>query len=112
MYTDAFGSGDVTRLQEAFHEDAWIFYTDQDGALLRCLISDCFAGWATPPKAHIDGRIISVIQAGDIANVILGFDDTDNPSNCWVDLHNLIRVDGIWKITNKSATHASRAGGN
>jgi hypothetical protein len=43
--------------------------------------------------------------------VLLGFDDVDEPANTWVDLHNLIRVDGVWKITNKTATHTSRAGG-
>ena len=110
LYTEAFGTGDVAMLQEAFHEDAWIFFTDQAGTLFTYLISDCFEEWATPSRAHIEGRIISVSQAGDVANVVLGIDDLHNPSNCWVDLHNLIRVDGVWEITNKTATHTNRAG--
>jgi len=48
-------------------------------------------------------------QAGDVANVILGFDNADDPSDSWVDLHTLLRINGIWKITNKTATHSSRA---
>jgi hypothetical protein len=111
LYTDAFGAGDVTAFEEAFHADAWIFFTHPDGSLFKSPIRECFEGWATP-QARIDGRIISVTQAGDIANVLLGFDNVDEPTNSWVDLHNLIRVDGIWKITNKTATHTSRAGGN
>jgi hypothetical protein len=111
LYTEAFGTGDVTMLEEAFHPDAWIFFTHPDGSLFTSLISDCFEGWVAPPHSRIDCRIIAVAQAGDIANVLLGFDDVNEPSNSWVDLHNLIRVDGSWKITNKTATHVSRAGG-
>ena len=51
-------------------------------------------------------------QAGDIANVLLGWDDPDQNADSWVDLQNLIRLDGVWKITNMTATHSSRAGGN
>jgi hypothetical protein len=36
--------------------------------------------------------------------------DTDTgPEDCWVDIHSLLRIDGTWKIMNKTATHASRA---
>jgi hypothetical protein len=111
LYTDAFGTGDATMLQEAFHPDAWIFFTWPDGSLFTSRISDCFQDWTAPPHHRIDGRIIAVTQAGDVANVLLGFDDLDDASNSWVDLHNLVRVGGSWKITNKTATHASRAGG-
>lgn len=110
LYTDAFNTGDVTMLEEAFHADAWIFFTHPDGSLFTSRISDCFKDWTTSPQPRIEGRIISVTQAGDIANVLLGFDNVDEPSDSWVDLHNLIRVDGVWKITNKTATHTSRAG--
>jgi hypothetical protein len=111
LYTDAFGTGDVAKLEEAFHQDAWIFFTHPDGSLFKSRISDCFEEWTTPPNDRITCRVVSVTQAGDIAGVLLGFDNIDEPSNSWVDLHNLIRVDGVWKITNKTATHTSRAGG-
>jgi hypothetical protein len=55
------------------------------------------------------GRVISVTQAGDIASVLLGFDNADDLSDGWVDLHTLLRIDGAWKIMNKTATHCSRA---
>jgi methylglyoxal synthase len=51
-----------------------------------------------------------VTQAGDIASVLLAFEDAEDPANRWVDLHALLRVAGVWKITNKTATHLSRAG--
>jgi len=58
-----------------------------------------------------NGRVISVSQEGDIANVLLGWDRPDDAANSYVDLHNLIRLDGVWKITNKTATHVSSAAG-
>ena len=97
--------------EAAFHDHAWIFYTDADGTLVKGLIKDSFEGWAKPAMGRADGRIISVTQAGDIASVLVGWDRPDDMANSYVDLHNLIRLDGQWKITNKTATHSSRAGG-
>lgn len=111
LYSDAFGADDVAMFEEAFHEDAWIFYTAEDGSLTRCPIKDCFAEWAQPTMGRAHGRVISVTQAGDIANVVLGWDRPEDMANSYVDLHNLIRLNGTWKITNKTATHTSRAGG-
>ena len=68
----------VSKFREAFHEDAWIFFTGQDGALHKALLADYFEKWATPPPAKIAGRIISVTQAGDVASVLLGFDDVSD----------------------------------
>jgi Putative lumazine-binding len=111
IYTDSFGACDPKAFEGAFHPDAWIFFTDAAGTLFTSRLLDCFEDWARPPKVDVTGRIISVAQAGDVANVLLGFDVADNADGCWVDMHNLIRVDGVWKITNKTATHTSRAAG-
>jgi hypothetical protein len=86
-------------------------FTEADGTLVKEKIWDCLERWATPPKLDVVGRIISVTQAGDVANVVLGFDIVCHLDDSWVDLHNLIRVDGVWKITNKTATHTSRSAG-
>ncbi len=110
LYTDGFGAGDVGMFTEAFHHDAWIFFTDAAGELHKDLLLNCFEDWAEPPSAGVVGRIISVTQAGDVARVLLGF-EVPGSDDSWVDFHNLIRVDGVWKITNKTATHSSRAAG-
>ena len=109
LYVDAFNERSVAKFKEAFHEDAFIFYTDDKGALEKALISDCFEGWTRPHTFHIMCRIISVIQAGDVAVVVLGFDNSEGKSESWVDIHSLLRLDGVWKIMNKTATHNSRA---
>jgi len=44
---------------------------------------------------------------GDAASVQLSFDPKDRPYG-WIDFHNLLRINGVWKITNKTATHSSR----
>jgi hypothetical protein len=109
LYIDGFNDCDIAKFKEAFHEDAWIFFTDAKGVLHRDLLTNRFEEWATPPAANYAGRIISVTQAGDVANVLLGCDYVPDLPDSWVDFHNLLRIDGVWKITNKTATHSSRA---
>jgi hypothetical protein len=110
IYTDNWGKGDPRVFEEAFRDDARMFFTVADGTLVKMRIWDEFEHWASE-KIEVNCRIISMIQAGDIANVLLGFDIVGHPDNSWVDLHNLIRVDRVWKITNKTATHTSRSAG-
>jgi hypothetical protein len=110
IYTDSWGKGDPGVFEEAFFDDAWMFYTEADGTLVRKHIWGEFEHWAAE-KIEVTCRIISMVQAGDVANVLLGFDITGHLDDSWVDMHNLIRVNGVWKITNKTATHTSRAGG-
>lgn len=107
LYVDGF-QGDIEKLRDAFHEDAWIFAIDAEGGLGKGLVSDRFERWSTSHRP-IKGRFISVTQAGDIASVLLGFDNTEDLSDSWVDVIALMRVDGAWKITNKTAAHSSRA---
>jgi hypothetical protein len=110
LYIDGFNDADIEKFREAFHPEARITYTDRDGELHGNLIYDCIENWSSDdPGEDIHGRIIAVTQAGDVASVLLGFDYKPDPADGWVDIHNLLRMDGVWKITNKTATHASRA---
>jgi hypothetical protein len=109
LYIDGFNEGDVAKFKEAFHQSAWIFFTDAQGALHKALLTDRFEEWAAPHRDKVVCRLISVVQAGDVAVVILGFDNPEGRSSSWVDVHSLLRIDGVWKIMNKTATHNSRA---
>jgi hypothetical protein len=40
-------------------------------------------------------RIVSVIQAGDVASVVLEMHAPNDVSNAWVDIHSLLRFDGV-----------------
>ncbi len=102
LYLDGFNDNNISLFKEAFDEDAWIFYVDADGLLHKRVISECFEGWAAPPSSNVKGRIMSVTHMGDAAGVVLLFGDN------WIDFHSLLRINGVWKITNKTATHSSR----
>jgi hypothetical protein len=105
LYIDGFNDNDVRKFKEAFHEDAWIFYIDADGTLHQNLISESFEKWATPGSGVV-GRFISVTQVGDAAAVQLSWDIAKSAG--YIDFHNLLRINGVWKITNKTATHSNR----
>ena len=113
LYIDGFNDHDINKFGEAFHEDAWIFYIDAEGNLIKYLIAEKLEQWAAPSKwreehGPVVGRIISVTQVGDAASVQISFDRTLDQSEGWIDFHNLIRINGVWKITNKTATQSSR----
>ena len=108
LYTDGCGSHRPEMLAEAFHPSARISVTLPDGTLEEYLIADAYDEWAGE-DVQVSARIIAVIQAGDVACVVLGYDVDDDKAECWVDIHSLLRLDGTWKIMNKTATHASRA---
>jgi len=58
------------------------------------------------PSWGVVGRFISATQVGDAASVQLSWDR--EKSSGWIDFHNLLRINGVWKITNKTAAHSSR----
>ena len=108
LYIDGFNDNDIGKFREAFHEDAWMFYIDAESSLYHRPISESFETWAAPPSWDVVGRVISVTQVGDAANVQLSWDRAADKSTGWIDFHNLLKINGVWKITNKSATHSSR----
>jgi hypothetical protein len=56
------------------------------------------------------GRIISVTLVGDAASAHLNWDLEPDKSGGFLDFHSLLRlrIDGVWKITDKTATRSSR----
>jgi hypothetical protein len=113
LYLDACNENDPSKLKEAFDENAWIFFIDADGALHKGVMQERFEaallnGGLRKFRGDVVGRIISVTQVGDAAAVQLSFDSATDKSSGWIDFHNLLRINGVWKITNKTATHSSR----
>jgi hypothetical protein len=113
LYTDGVGARNPAMFREGFHPSARISWQTPDGQVHDALIADDIDrkppnGWANW-NMHVTGRILTVFQAGDVAVVALGFDADTGPEDCWLDIHSLLRIDGTWKIMNKTATHASRA---
>src|SRR5580698_2928085 len=106
LYIDGFNQNDAGKFREAFHPDAWIFYVDAEGKTHANKISDNFEQWASRPSPGVAGRFVSVTQVGDAASVQLSFDA--EKAWGWIDFHNLLRVDGVWESTSRSAADGGR----
>ena len=115
LYLDAYNENDLSKLKEAFDENAWIYFIDADGILHKGVMCERFEAALLRNDSrfrnwlgNVVGRIISVTQVGDAAAVQLSVDSAADKSQSWIDFHNLQRINGVWKITNKTATHSSR----
>jgi len=118
LYIDGLNQADAGKLRECFHENAWVAWTWsggygwEDGALEQHPIQDVLEEWTSDamPKSWTH-RILSVTQAGDVASVLLEMHTADDPPGVgWVDIHALLRINGVWKDMNMTATNVSRAG--
>ena len=115
LYIDGLNEADKGKLRECFHENAWWACTTEDGSLDQHRVEDSLDNWVgdTMPKDFVH-RILSVTQAGDVASVMLEMHRAAaGPSGAalgWIDIHALLRIEGVWKDMNKTATHATRAG--
>ena len=106
LYIDGASKGDAAKLKEAFHEEAWMFgslsgqrYDVPIGQLIEMTSSQ-----PLDSDGAFRARITSVEQAGDAAIARV------EEEGCWgdvsfVDFFTLTKIDGAWKITNKTFTH-------
>jgi hypothetical protein len=106
LYIEGVRSGDAAKLREAFHPQAWMFgnlagtrYDEPIGELIALMEGQ---------PADVDGsfqtRVVSVEQVGDAAFAVLedqGFWGTLS----FTDFFTLARIDGAWKIVNKTFAH-------
>ncbi len=112
LYIDGFNQASIASFREGFHENAWWACTMPDGSLVQHPVAESLDEWVGDTFVKDwEHRILSVTQAGDVASVVLEMHSaSDGPSNGWVDIHALLRIGGVWKDMNKTATHVSRAG--
>lgn len=106
LYIDGASKGDADKLREGFHESAWM-YGAVGGQRFDMPISQMTAIVGEHPLDS-DGayraRITSIEQVGDAATA------TVEEEGCWgnvsfVDHFTLQKIDGAWKIVNKSFAH-------
>ena len=50
LYIDGFRTGDTALFEKAFHDDAWIFFTEADGTLVKEPTTKCYQEWASSPN--------------------------------------------------------------
>ena len=109
LYLEGVRDGDATKLREAFHPDAHM-WGSMAGQRYDEPITELIALMDGQP-ADVDGsfraHITSVEQTDDTASVTLtedGFWGTVS----FVDFFSLARIDGMWKIVNKTFVHTGR----
>ena len=106
LYIDGASKGDATKLKKAFHDPAWMF-----GAIsgqrfdmpIALMIQEVTANPLDSDGGY-SARIVSVQQTSDAAIA------TVEESGCWgnlsfVDYFSLAKIDGAWKIVNKTFAH-------
>jgi hypothetical protein len=106
LYIDGASKGDAAKLNEAFHDEAWMFGS-VSGDRFDMPIAKMIELTTTQPLDSDGGfsaRITSVEQVGDAAIVRIEED------GCWgnlsfVDFFALAKIDGTWKIVNKTFAH-------
>jgi hypothetical protein len=106
LYIDGAATGDVEKLEAAFHEQAWMF-----GAMgeqrFDMPIKDFFDLAKTQPLKTDDSfeaRVVAVEQTGDAATAVVTEDGAWG-SVSFVDYFTLARIDGRWQIVNKTFAH-------
>ncbi len=106
LYIDGAAEGDVSKLKNAFHEQAWMF-GQMGGQRLDMPIADFFGLAAAQPLKTDDSfraRVTSVEQTGDAASAIVTEDGAWGTVS-FVDYFTLAKIEGDWKIVNKTFAH-------
>ena len=105
LYIDGGSTGDAEKLGEAFHESGGM-YGSVGGQRFDVPFDKLIAMFEEAPLGSdaYQARITSVEQIGDAALVRL------EEEGCWgsvsfVDWFSLAKIDGTWKIVNKTFAH-------
>ncbi len=88
---------DFNTLKKAFHETATMKYiTDEGYKEVNAL--EFFSGMKTGSRIDRKNRIAEITISGHAANARL---ELEYPDFTFVDMMNLLKIDGEWKIVNK-----------
>ncbi|MEL6537530.1 MAG: nuclear transport factor 2 family protein [Bacteroidota bacterium] len=100
-YIEGTANGELDRLRRAFHEDAALYGVNNDGTMRRIPIDTYIGYFKDGEKNDRDGKIVSVDVVNNAANVKI-----EILSGPWkyTDYLLLLKLEGEWKIINKSYT--------
>ncbi len=96
-YMEGGSNRDFNTLKKAFHETASMKYiTDEGYKEVNAL--EFFSGMKTGSRIDRKNRIAEITISGHAANARL---ELEYPDFTFVDMMNLLKIDGEWKIVNK-----------
>lgn len=107
-YLKGHATGDSAAFRRAFWKDAKLWFV-RDGKLASRTSDEYIAGAAGKPaadEAKRKRRIVSVNIAGNAAIATI---ELDYPATHFIDYMTLLKVDGEWRIINKSFYAAPRS---
>jgi hypothetical protein len=107
LYMDGSARGDVAKLKEAFHPDARMFGS-LAGTRYDVPIQELFKmaeGQPADADGSYRGRLVSVERVGDAAMATVAEDGYWGHGVSFVDFFSLARINGTWKIVNKTFAH-------
>ena len=105
LYTEGASKGDAALLKEGFHEDARMF-GDIAGWRYDMPIADFINAAVDKPgdTGNYRSRVLSVNQVGDAASAVVAEDGYWGEVS-FIDFMTLNRINGTWKIVNKTFVH-------
>jgi len=106
LYVEGCREGDGAKLREAFHPDSRM-WGSLGGQRYDVPIADMIAmvdGQPVDVEGSYEARVTSVEQTDDAASVVL-VEDGFWGSVSFVDFFSLARIDGAWKVVNKTFVH-------
>ncbi|HAA19976.1 MAG TPA: dehydrogenase [Cytophagales bacterium] len=104
-YLEGTANGEPERIRRAFHPDAALYAVNDDGSLRRIPIGTYIGYFKPGEKRDRDGKIVAVDVVNDAANVKI-----EIVSGPWkfTDYLLLLKLNGEWKIINKSYTRVKQ----
>jgi putative lumazine-binding protein len=106
LYIDGVATGDSAKLEQAFHESAWMYgaidaqrFDEPIAEMIKLVVSQ-----PADADGNFRGSIRTIAEEGDVAMAIVeeeGFWGTLS----FVDYFSLARIAGGWKIVNKTFAH-------
>jgi hypothetical protein len=106
LYIDGASKGDADKLKTGFHSEAWMFGSvgGQRYDVPISQLIDMVAGQPFDSGGSYKAQIISVQQVGDAATAIVEENGIWGSMSC-LDFLALSKIDGSWKIVNKTFAH-------
>lgn len=106
LFIEGESKGDAAKLVAACHRDARMYglLGDERADMPISELAALCAKFPLDTDGSYRGRIVSIVQTGDAAVATVAED------NCWgsvsfIDYLSLARIDGAWKIVNKTFAH-------
>ena len=104
LYIDGSAHGDAAKLSEGFHPDAQMYGAVGDDRYDQPITEYIKLMAKSPGGATMRGRITSIVQAGDAASATV-VEDGFWGTLSFVTFLTLSRIEGRWRMVNKSFAH-------